>query len=262
MAARSTAAKRNNNKKFCCTEGPGGKAYTFYKNGPKATASFNKAKYANNAAGAQKFCLSWGKNKGKKAGRVFSAGRCVAGKLPKGRSCISDYRVNPSYSRCKASSIWANNAMGVSHGRGRLDSPQGWSARYNRKGQWWQMDARSVRPIVGIETQRRRGSSQRVTGYKVRVSADGRLWSHVDNGKVFTGNRANNDNVVMQQFNRPVMARYVRIVVQTWTGHISLRVALLIGVAPCKGLTGTNGAPLGCGGLKDGGGWLLVRHIP
>jgi len=69
-------------KRFCCTEGPGGKAYTFHKNGPKATANFNKAKYANNAAGAQKFCLSWGKNKGKKAGQVFSAGRCVAGKLP------------------------------------------------------------------------------------------------------------------------------------------------------------------------------------
>ena len=40
-------------KEFCCTEGPGGKAYTFYKGGPKATANFNKAKYANNAAGAQ-----------------------------------------------------------------------------------------------------------------------------------------------------------------------------------------------------------------
>ena len=69
-------------KKFCCTEGPGGKAYTFWKKGPKATANFNKAKYANNAAGARTFCLSWSKNKGKKAGTVFSAGRCIAGKLP------------------------------------------------------------------------------------------------------------------------------------------------------------------------------------
>ena len=80
-----------------------------------------------------------------------------------GAKCSSSSRFVPAYSRCKASSIWANNAMGVSHGRGRLNSPQGWSARYNRKGQWWQMDAGSIKTISGVETQRRRSSGQRVT---------------------------------------------------------------------------------------------------
>jgi len=76
-------AAKEPRKEFCCTEGPGGKAYTFYKDGPKATANFNKAKYANNAAGAQEYCLSWSKNRGKKAAQVFFNGKCGTRPLTK-----------------------------------------------------------------------------------------------------------------------------------------------------------------------------------
>jgi hypothetical protein len=39
------------------------------------------------------------------------------------------------------SSIWANNAVGVGHGKGRLNSAQAWSAWYNQVGEWLQIDA-------------------------------------------------------------------------------------------------------------------------
>jgi hypothetical protein len=91
------------------------------------------------------------------------------------------------------------------------------------------MDTGSVKPVTGVYTQRRRGSSQRVTGYKVRYSKNGRHWHWVDGGRVFKGNHHNNDNVVTQNFRKPVHARYVRLVVQTWSHHISMRSALKLG---------------------------------
>ena len=170
----------------------------------------------------------------------------------------SPRRFVPGYSASKASSIWANNPIGVSHGRGKLNSPQGWSARYNRKGQWWQMDAGSIRPIVGVETQRRRGNAQRVTGYKVMVSSDGHKWGYVDNGRIFTGNTANNDRVKANYFRSPVVTRYVRIVVQRWTKHISLRAAIRLGRGRCTGSLLSLGKPAvqsstGWGGVSSRG---------
>ena len=64
---------------------------------------------------------------------------------------------SPPYSRCNASSVWANDKIGVSHGTGRLDSAQGWSARTNAKGQWWQMDAGSAKLVAGVRTLGRSG---------------------------------------------------------------------------------------------------------
>merc|ERR1711990_458011 len=77
-------------------------------------------------------------------------------------------------------------------------------------------------------------NAQRVTGYKVKVSKNGRHWKWVDGGRVFRGNRAHGEAVVTQNFRKPVNARYVRLVVQTWSHHISMRSALKIG----KGCTG------------------------
>merc|ERR1712185_872365 len=136
--------------------------------------------------------------------------------------------VNPAYSACKASSIWGGDPIGRSHGTGRLDSSQAWSARHNRKGEWWQMDAGDVKPIVGVRTQGRHGGTdnQRVTAYKVMVSSDGKSWSSVDGGKVFKANVANSHTTVNNKFAKPVMARYVRLVVEAWTHHISMRAAL------------------------------------
>jgi len=151
----------------------------------------------------------------------------MCGKV-EGVSCTKTKLVNPAYSACKASSIWGGDPIGRSHGLGRLGSSQAWSARHNRKGEWWQIDAGSTKPIVGVRTQGRHGgtSNQRVTAYKVTVSKDGSSWEDVDGGKVFKANIANSHTTVDNRFAKPVLARYVRLIVESWAHHVSMRAAL------------------------------------
>ena len=127
--------------------------------------------------------------------------------------------------------MWSNDPIGRSHGLGRLDSSQAWSARINRKGEWWQIDGGSAKPIVGVRTQGRNGgtNNQRVTAYKVLTSLDGKAWVPVDGGKVFKANIARSDTTIGNKFSKSVMARYVRIVVESWTHHVSMRAALDVG---------------------------------
>merc|ERR1712139_130001 len=148
--------------------------------------------------------------------------------------CGKSTIVNPAYSRCKASSVWANNAIGHSHGTGRLDSNQGWSARHNQAGQWWQMDLGNAQQVAGVVTQGRTQHEQYVKSYKVQTSQDGSSWSYVDGGKIFGANKAwgrwpaPNNVKVENRFASPVSARFVRIVVQTWNSGISMRAAVLV----------------------------------
>jgi len=135
---------------------------------------------------------------------------------------------NPTYSRSKALSVWRNNAIGHSHGAGRLDSNQGWSARQNQVGQWWQMDLVHSQQVAGVVTQGRTAHNQYVKSYKVQTSQDGRSWSYADGGKIFKANTAANNVKVENKFASPISARFVRIVVQSWHSHISMRAAALV----------------------------------
>jgi len=139
---------------------------------------------------------------------------------------------NPTYSQSKASSVWSNEAIGHKHGKGRLDSNQGWSARHNKAGQWWQMDLGNVQQVAGVVTQGRTSHNQYVKTYKVQTSQNSASWSHVDNGKIFTANVAANDVKEVNKFAHPVSARFVRIVVQSWNRHISMRAAALVTMRP------------------------------
>jgi len=103
------------------------------------------------------------------------------------------------------------------------------------------MDAGSAKPIVGLRTQGRKGGSnnQRVTSYKVKTSLDGRSWTYVDGGKVFAANKARSDTTVANKFSAPVTARYVRIIVESWKRHASMRAALDVG-KHCSGSAGSS----------------------
>ena len=140
---------------------------------------------------------------------------------------------SPEYAQSQASSVWSDDAMGHSHGKGRLDSTQAWSAKSNEVGQWWQMDVGSARQIGGVVTQGRTQDSQYVKSYKVEVSSDGSAWADVDGGATFTANSAATDEKVEHMFSSPVSGRYVRIVVQSWNVHISMRAGVLL----CAGLS-------------------------
>ena len=56
-----------------------------------------------------------------------------------GSECEHTIALNPVYGAIQYSSVWANDPVGHSHGRGRLNSPQAWSAGANSQGQWFQV---------------------------------------------------------------------------------------------------------------------------
>ena len=145
--------------------------------------------------------------------------------------------VSPAYKFIKYSSSWSNDAAGSGHGRGRLYSPQAWSAGRNAVGEWMQFDLGRVDEVSGITTQRRGDyNGQFVSSYKVMTSPDGKKWDWVECGRIFEGNDATNptDMEVRRMFEFPIHARYVRIVVQSWNQHISMRAGVLTCEQPCK----------------------------
>jgi hypothetical protein len=129
--------------------------------------------------------------------------------------------------------VFGNDPIGVSHGQGRLSSPQAWSALHNAAGQWWQINAGGQVPITGVVVQSRRNSDQRVTKFHVKHSLDGSTWLDVDGGAHFvvaTGTPGPTTNKIDGAvFENPVMAQYIRIIVLEWVNHISMRAALTMG---------------------------------
>ena len=75
-------------------------------------------------------------------------------------SCADKQTLVPEYSQSSASSVYANDAIGHSHGQGKLDSPQAWSAATSAAGQYWQMDLGSAQTVGGVVTQGRGAYNQ------------------------------------------------------------------------------------------------------
>ena len=109
-----------------------------------------------------------------------------------------------------------------------LDSVQGWSASTNAKGQWVQMDLGKTMCVSGAVTQRRKSSDQRVTSYKISHSTDGSSFTELS--PVFSGNVANDESKIKNSLGA-VQARYIRVIVQKWEHHISLRAGVIAGEA-------------------------------
>jgi len=111
-----------------------------------------------------------------------------------------------------------------------LDSPQAWTAQHPKAGEWWQMDVGSVKKVLGVVTQARSESAQRVTSYTVQVSSDGKYFEYVDGGVTFQANRPGDDDdfKVKNFFANSVETRFVKIVVKSWSTYISMRAAVLV----------------------------------
>jgi hypothetical protein len=69
----------------------------------------------------------------------------------------------------------------------------------------------------------------------VSTSLDGNAWAPVDGGNVFAGNVASSSPAVTNTFATPVTARHVRIIVQSWNSHISMRGAVIVRFLPSSG---------------------------
>jgi len=83
---------------------------------------------------------------------------------------------------------------------------------------------------LGVVTQARSESAQRVTSYTVQVSSDGKYFEYVDGGVTFQANRPGDDDdfKVKNFFANSVETRFVKIVVKSWSTYISMRAAVLV----------------------------------
>ena len=127
-----------------------------------------------------------------------------------------------------ASTVHASEAIGVGHGRGRLDSVQGWSSQHLAVGEWYQLDNGVVGKIAGVAIKGRKDHDQWVKTFKVQSKGATGTWSDVDSGKVYTGN-TDKETQVDVTFDSPVDARYIRIYPQTWNSYMSLRADIIAG---------------------------------
>ena len=135
----------------------------------------------------------------------------------------------PDYSQSSASSVSGNNPIGTGFGQGRLNSNLAWTANVAKQGEWWQMDAGAIVAVSGVQTQPSFvDPRKRVTKYKVSVSTNNESWSWVDGGTIFNESARYVDTAT-NVFTMPVLARYVRIVVDSWeNGNPALRAGLLV----------------------------------
>eukprot|EP00058_Branchiostoma_floridae_P006901 XP_002592389.1 hypothetical protein BRAFLDRAFT_67254 [Branchiostoma floridae] len=117
--------------------------------------------------------------------------------------------------------------------RGRFNGAVGagaWAAEHDIIGQWLQVDLGEVKNVSGIIIQGQLTNDQWVTSYKLRYSTDRLSWTTYANSDgsemVFPGN-VDRNTPVTNLLDNPVDARYVRLVVQSWTRHIAMRVEIV-----------------------------------
>jgi hypothetical protein len=145
--------------------------------------------------------------------------------------------VDVPYSGHKSSSNYADNAIGTSHGTGRLDSDQAWSAKTNAIGQWYELDNGSATDISGVVIKGRGGTNvhtnQFVTSFKAQYKDSVGAWKDVDSGYIFEGVIQSSQANVF--FKEPVNTSAIRIYPQTWNKHMSMRAGLMTGGSSSEG---------------------------
>jgi hypothetical protein len=144
--------------------------------------------------------------------------------------------VDVPYSGHKSSSNYADNAIGTSHGTGRLDSDQAWSAKTNAIGQWYELDNGSATDISGVVIKGRPDGvhkNQFVTSFKAQYKDSAGAWKDVDSGYIFEGVIQSSQANVF--FKAPINTSAIRIYPQTWNNHMSMRAGLMTGGSSSEG---------------------------
>lgn len=106
-----------------------------------------------------------------------------------------------------------------------------WCAEAEERNHWFEVDARREVEFTGVITQGRNSGQLEdfVSSYFVAFSNDSRDWTTLDDGYaewLFYGN-VDKDTPVLSQFAAPVVARYIRILPQSWNGSLCLRAEVL-----------------------------------
>uniref|UniRef100_A0A673M946 Adipocyte enhancer-binding protein 1 n=1 Tax=Sinocyclocheilus rhinocerous TaxID=307959 RepID=A0A673M946_9TELE len=106
-----------------------------------------------------------------------------------------------------------------------------WCADTEEKEHWFQVNTRREVEFTGIITQGRSSDTHDdfVSSYFVAFSNDSRDWTMLHDGYaewLFYGN-VDKDTPVMTEFSYPVVARYIRILPQSWNGSLCMRLEVL-----------------------------------
>uniref|UniRef100_G3PDE7 AE binding protein 1b n=1 Tax=Gasterosteus aculeatus aculeatus TaxID=481459 RepID=G3PDE7_GASAC len=105
-----------------------------------------------------------------------------------------------------------------------------WCANAEDRIHWFEIDARRETEFTGVITQGRNSfNDDYVESYFLAFSNDSREWTTIHDGYsdwLFFGN-SDKDTPVMNQLAQPVLARYMRIIPQSWNGSLCMRLEVL-----------------------------------
>lgn len=161
---------------------------------------------------------------------------------------------NPPESARSYSSVWENSAVGTGYAQSMLYSARSWSAITPDANQYMTISLGSAQAVVGVVTQGRavqtpENWAQWVLTYRAQTSQDCSEYINVESGRVFTGN-TDQTTPVQAVFAAPVQASCVRLLPETWSGHISMRAAVLLATSGTPA-TIPAGWPQDCDALLD-----------
>uniref|UniRef100_A0A8C8LR02 AE binding protein 1a n=1 Tax=Oncorhynchus tshawytscha TaxID=74940 RepID=A0A8C8LR02_ONCTS len=106
-----------------------------------------------------------------------------------------------------------------------------WCAEPEENNHWFEVDARREVEFTGVIVQGRNSDTVEdfVSTFHVSFSNDSRDWTVLHDGYaewLFYGN-VDRDTPVMVQFDWPIVARYIRILPQSWNGSLCLRAEVM-----------------------------------
>ena len=140
------------------------------------------------------------------------------------------------YSNHKSSANWGGDAIGRSHGAGRLDSGRAWSALHNKNTEWYQLELNSPVNVSGVAMKGRPDYGQWITSVKIQYQDENSEFKDVDGGFIFDANY-DQHSLVKIFFENPVRTKAIRFYPQSWHGHASARFGILRGGSPTEGYT-------------------------
>uniref|UniRef100_A0AAR2J0H2 F5/8 type C domain-containing protein n=1 Tax=Pygocentrus nattereri TaxID=42514 RepID=A0AAR2J0H2_PYGNA len=106
-----------------------------------------------------------------------------------------------------------------------------WCGNQDDKVHWIELDARTLTEFTGVITQGRDDPIENdyVTSYYVAFSNDSREWTVLHDGYsewLFFGNNDKHTPAI-SQFVEPMVARYIRILPQSWNGTMCMRMEVM-----------------------------------
>ena len=133
-----------------------------------------------------------------------------------------------AYSGHSSSKNWGGDAIGTSHGAGRLDSTRAWSAQPSAIGQWYQLSLNAPINISGVAMKGRPDHAQWITSVKIQYEDENGEFKDVDGGFTFDANY-DRYSLVKIFFENPIRTKSIRFYPQSWNSHASGRFGILRG---------------------------------